>query len=146
VNRGLLFEESALIASILALDGGCRVSTKNGLCYYPAAAQLAGLLTCPQVEVLRGPQEHFMDASNPGCVVICDNTALPARIKKATAGFTYGNYNTLNLEGAVGGPINDKLMYRLLVNLRVYRRYGTTRATWKPCEPRSVCCAWLAFI
>lgn len=66
-----------------------------------------------QVELLRGPQGTLFGRNTPAGIVKFD-TAKPTDEFEASMRFNYGNFNTVNSEFAVGGPlIEDVLNYRL---------------------------------
>jgi len=108
---------------------------QNGSVITRPAAQLAGFYDLSQVEVLRGPQGTLYGRGATAGVVNMVTTRPTAELEGYSR-FTYGNYNTLNLEGAVGGPINDKLMYRFAGEFESRDGYGTNRATGNPVDDR----------
>ncbi|TNE57513.1 MAG: TonB-dependent receptor [Alphaproteobacteria bacterium] len=59
-----------------------------------------------QVEVLRGPQGTLFGRNTPAGIVKF-TTVKPSAEKSGYLTGVYGEYNTLNLEGAVGGALND---------------------------------------
>lgn len=72
----------------------------------------AGLLDAKQVEVLRGPQGTGMGANGmAGLINIQVNE--PTDTLEGYLDLTAAQYNTPNVAGAIGGPINDKVSYRL---------------------------------
>lgn len=72
----------------------------------------AGLLDAKQVEVLRGPQGTGMGANGmAGLINIQANE--PTDTLEGYLDLTAAQYNTQNVAGAIGGPINDKVSYRL---------------------------------
>lgn len=64
------------------------------------------------VEVLRGPQGTLFGRNTPGGIIKFDSVK-PSQDFSAYVRGSYGTYNTVDLEGAVGGPLNDKLSVRL---------------------------------
>lgn len=66
------------------------------------------------VEVLRGPQGTLFGRNTPGGIIKFDSVK-PSEDFDAYVRGSYGTYNTLDLEGAVGGALTDKLSARLSV-------------------------------
>ena len=64
------------------------------------------------VEVLRGPQGTLFGRNTPGGIIKFDSVK-PSQEFSAYVRGSYGTYNTIDLEGAVGGPLNDQLSVRL---------------------------------
>ena len=66
------------------------------------------------VEVLRGPQGTLFGRNTPGGIIKFDSVK-PSQAFDAYVRGSYGTFNTIDLEGAVGGPITDQLSARLSV-------------------------------
>ena len=64
------------------------------------------------VEVLKGPQGTLF-GRNTTAGAITYTTRKPTDTFEGYAEIGYGNYNTLSADGAIGGPITDKLEYRI---------------------------------
>ncbi|MEO0713418.1 MAG: TonB-dependent receptor [Pseudomonadota bacterium] len=64
------------------------------------------------IEVLRGPQGTLFGRNTPGGIIKFDSKK-PTDEFDAYARASYGNYNTVELEGAVGGRVDDALAVRL---------------------------------
>ncbi|MEO1304390.1 MAG: TonB-dependent receptor [Pseudomonadota bacterium] len=64
------------------------------------------------VEVLRGPQGTLFGRNTPGGIIKFDSVK-PSQEFDAYVRGSYGTYNTVDLEGAVGGALTDKLSVRL---------------------------------
>lgn len=65
-----------------------------------------------QVEVLRGPQGTLFGRNTPAGIVKFDSVE-PRSDADGYARFTYGRFNNLTAEAAVGGPIGDRVRVRL---------------------------------
>jgi len=66
-----------------------------------------------QIEVLRGPQGSLFGRNTTAGIIKFD-TIRPSQTFDARLQGSWGTYNTVNLEGGVGGPlIQDKLAFRL---------------------------------
>lgn len=63
------------------------------------------------IEVLRGPQGTLFGRNTPGGIIKFDSRR-PTDEFDAYARVAYGTYNLVDLEGAVGGPINDAVAVR----------------------------------
>ncbi|AEY01911.1 TonB-dependent receptor [Oceanimonas sp. GK1] len=77
-----------------------------------AMAGGATLLDARQVEVLRGPQGSLYGA-NALAGLINIRASEPTKTTEGNAELTLGQYNTRNLSAAVGGPLTNKVGYRL---------------------------------
>jgi iron complex outermembrane receptor protein len=108
---------------------------QNGAVITRPAAQLAGFYDLSQVEVLRGPQGTLYGRGATAGVVNMVTTR-PSADFEGYGRVTYGNYDALSFEGAVGGPINDKLMFRLAGEYESRDGYGVNRATGNPVDDR----------
>ena len=65
-----------------------------------------------QIEVLRGPQGSLFGRNTTAGIIKFD-TVKPSDVFSARADASYGTYNTVTFDGGVGGPINDKLSFRI---------------------------------
>jgi len=65
-----------------------------------------------QVEVLRGPQGTLFGRNTPAGIIKFDSVK-PGDEFDAYVKTSYGNFDTVQLEGAVGGPITDSVSIRL---------------------------------
>jgi iron complex outermembrane receptor protein len=71
------------------------------------------LFDIEQVEVLKGPQGTLFGRNTPAGVLKFDS-AKPTQTFQGYASASYATFSTINLEGAVGGPIiADQLAFRL---------------------------------
>ena len=88
-------------------------------------AQLAGFYDIQRIEVLRGPQGTLFGRNTTGGAInIITNR--PTQTFTGDASIDYGEYNTVNANAGVGGPIiADKLAFR--VSGQYIRDDGTTR-------------------
>lgn len=76
-----------------------------------AEAQLTSLFDLERVEVLRGPQGSLYGRNAVGGSINLV-TAKPTQETEGYGRVTIGNYNTLNVEGAVSGAITDRILAR----------------------------------
>ncbi|WP_313273504.1 TonB-dependent receptor plug domain-containing protein, partial [Stenotrophomonas sp.] len=65
-----------------------------------------------QVEVLRGPQGSLFGRNTTAGIVKFD-TAKPGQDPSGRVNISYGSYNTVAIDGGMGGAINDVLSYRV---------------------------------
>lgn len=65
-----------------------------------------------RVEVLRGPQGTLFGRNTPAGIVKLDSVK-PGEEFEAYGNLSYGRFNTVNWEGAVGGPVADGVAIRL---------------------------------
>ncbi len=75
-------------------------------------AQLASFYDLNQVEVLRGPQGTLYGRNTTGGAINV-TTQKPSDTFGADASLEYGRFNSVNVQGGVGGPIADGLSFRL---------------------------------
>jgi iron complex outermembrane receptor protein len=76
-------------------------------------AQMGQFFDLERIEVLRGPQGTLYGRNTTGGAINVI-TRKPTQSFSADASVEYGNYNTFNAEGGVGGPlIKDVLAFRL---------------------------------
>ncbi|MEE4296732.1 MAG: TonB-dependent receptor [Wenzhouxiangella sp.] len=64
-----------------------------------------------RIEMLRGPQGTTFGRNTPAGVLIFESRK-PSQTAEAYAQLAYGEYNTVNFEGAYGGPINTNWSFR----------------------------------
>lgn len=65
-----------------------------------------------QVEVLRGPQGSLFGRNTTAGIVKFDSIK-PSQDYSGRLSASYGTYNTVSLDGGIGGPINDVLSFRV---------------------------------
>ncbi|HSI18343.1 MAG TPA: TonB-dependent receptor [Sphingomonas sp.] len=76
-------------------------------------AQLAAFYDLDQVEILRGPQGTLYGRNTTGGAINL-TTRKPSNTFEADASAEYGRFNSVDLQGGVGGPIVDgKLAFRI---------------------------------
>ncbi len=108
---------------------------QDGIMMNSPAAQLFGLFDVESVAILRGP---VVGGRNASAGQIRINTFKPNGEWTSDGSFTYGNYNLLEFDGALGFPIlpdffNDTLSARLAVTTSFRDGYtNNTCANWDP--------------
>jgi iron complex outermembrane receptor protein len=65
-----------------------------------------------RVEVLRGPQGTLFGRNTPAGIVKFDS-ARPSDVAGGYGKISYGRFNAINAQGAVGGPLGDKVSVRI---------------------------------
>lgn len=73
---------------------------------------LALMFDVDQVEVLRGPQGSLFGRNTTAGIVKFDSIK-PSQDYSGRLSASYGSYNTVSLDGGVGGPVNDVLSFRV---------------------------------
>ena len=102
--------------------------SSDGVFYSRSAAALAGMFDIERIEVLRGPQGTLYGRNaTTGSVNII--TKKPTRDFEGNVAATIGNYNTLDLEAAAGGPISDTLSARFSFKRQRHTGYGRNLVT-----------------
>ena len=100
------------------------------------AQQLSGFFDLEQIEVLRGPQSILYGrGATAGAINLV--TAKPTDELAGYARFTYGNYDSKILEGAIGGPIaGDALLARVAGRYEKRDGYGRNLFTGAQVDDR----------
>ncbi|MET3827003.1 MULTISPECIES: TonB-dependent receptor [Sphingomonas] len=92
------------------------------------AAQIGNFYDVSRVEVLRGPQGTLYGRNATGGAVNI-YTNRPTNSWSGYGQVSYGNYNDLIAEGAVGGPVTDTLGIRMAVFSQTRDGYGKNIVT-----------------
>ncbi len=79
------------------------------------ASQTFQIFDLKRVEVLKGPQGTLYGMNTSGGAINFI-TNKPTDVTTGNLHFGYGNFNTFNIEGAVGGPIADGLDGRIAID------------------------------
>lgn len=119
----------------LGADGAVAFLQDGALISRPAA-QLAGFYDLAQIEVLRGPQGTIYGRSaTAGAINLI--TKKPGKELEGYARATYGNYNAMTFEGAVGGPIaGEKFGARIAGKYEKRDGYGKNLFTGSDIDDR----------
>lgn len=91
-------------------------------------AQMGQFFDLERVEVLRGPQGTLYGRNTTGGAINLISRK-PSDAFEAMASMEYGSYNSLALEGAVGGPITPELAYRASATYLTNDGYALNRLT-----------------
>lgn len=100
--------------NFVLLNDGVRDERHN----LSSSAPSTNLANIERIEVLKGPASVLLGHSALGGVINLVHKK-PSNIQTGEFKVSYGSYNTVNMQGGIGGPISDKLTYRA--------DFGTTR-------------------
>ena len=98
---------------------------QNGVNINSPAIQLGQLFDTEEILVLRGPQGS-VNGRNATAGAIHINSVLPDGERDVWGSITYGNYNNVNLEGAIALPLVEDLLSTRLAFTANWRD-GTTK-------------------
>ncbi len=126
VNRA--FIRGIGLTSIDLGGDGAVAFLQNGAQIARPAEQLSGFFDLDRVEVLRGPQGTLYGRSATAGVINLVTKA-PTDSWEGYADLTYGNYASKIFEGAVGGPIDEMLSFRVAAKIEKHSGYGTNLFT-----------------
>jgi iron complex outermembrane receptor protein len=133
VNRA--FIRGVGMTSIDLGADGAVAFLQNGAQIARPAEQLTGFYDLEQVEVLRGPQgTTYGRGATAGVVNLV--TKKPTDKLEGYADLTYGNYSSKIVEGAIGGPLSDRVSVRLAGKWEKHDGYGTNLFTGNPVDDR----------
>ncbi len=106
---------------------------QNGININSPAIQLGQLFDVEEILVLRGPQGS-VNGRNATAGAIHINSVLPDGERDVWGSVTYGNYNAVNLEGAIALPIVEDLLSARVAFTANWREGTTTNncADWDP--------------
>lgn len=101
---------------------------QDGVFYSRSAAALASFYDIARVEVLRGPQGTLYGRNaTGGSVNIITNR--PTRDVEAGVSLTVGNYETINAEAFVSGPLSSMVSVRISGQVQHHDGYGENIVT-----------------
>lgn len=103
---------------------------EDGAVISQPGAQLFSFFDLERVEVLRGPQGTLYGRNATGGTI----NLITAKPTKELSGFLraqYGNYNAIETEGAISGPLSDTISARLAFFLSNRDGYGENIVTGK---------------
>ncbi|MCH7869711.1 MAG: TonB-dependent receptor plug domain-containing protein [Myxococcales bacterium] len=106
---------------------------QDGININAPAIQLGQLFDVSSIDVLRGPQGS-VNGRNATAGAIMINSTLPDGETETSASFTYGNFNNINVEGAISLPIIEDLLSVRVAATANFREGLTTNhcANWDP--------------
>jgi iron complex outermembrane receptor protein len=133
VNRA--FIRGIGLTSIDLGGDGAVAFLQNGAQIARPAQQLSGFFDLDRVEVLRGPQGTLYGRSATAGVINLVTKA-PTDTWQGYANLTYGNYAAKIFDGAIGGPIDDTLSFRVAAKIEKHGGYGTNLFTGTPIDDR----------
>jgi iron complex outermembrane recepter protein len=91
-------------------------------------AQVAGMFDVASVQVLKGPQGTLYGRNSTGGAVVV-TSALPTFETDGYLRAGYGNYNAVDLQMAVGGPVSDTFAVRFAGHYQRHDGYGKNIVT-----------------
>jgi outer membrane receptor protein involved in Fe transport len=109
---------------------------QDGININSPAIQLGQLFDIEEIAVLRGPQGS-MNGRNATAGAIMINSVLPNGEFDVSGSFSYGNYNNLQAEGAIGFPIIEDLLSGRVAFTANFRD-GTTKNNCSNWDPESI--------
>ena len=101
---------------------------QDGIYFGRPTAQLGGMFDLERVEVLKGPQGTLYGRNATGGAISVISRG-PTAQASGYADVSYGNYNTVDFEGAIGGPIADNVAGRIAMQTKFHDGYGTNITT-----------------
>lgn len=116
-----------LNTSVAGAESGVAFHVDGAVISRPEA-QLSSIFDLERVEALRGPQGTLYGRNAVGGAINVI-TAKPTRDPSGYLDITYGNYERLDVGGAVSGPLTDTLFARLAVRSEDMGGYGENVAT-----------------
>jgi iron complex outermembrane recepter protein len=109
---------------------------QDGIYIGRPTAQLGGMFDLERVEVLKGPQGTLYGRNATGGAISVISRA-PTEQASGYADLSYGNYNTIELDGAIGGPIAENLAGRIAMRTKFHDGYGTNITTGSDIDNQS---------
>jgi outer membrane receptor protein involved in Fe transport len=109
---------------------------QDGVAINSPALQLGQLFDTEELTVLRGPQGS-LNGRNATAGAIMIDSVLPDGSFNTSSSFTYGNYNAIQAEGAIGFPIVEELLSGRAAFTANFRD-GTTKNNCADWDPESI--------
>ena len=119
----------------LGADGAVAFLQNEAVIARPAE-QLSGFYDLERVEVLRGPQGTIYGRGATAGVVNLV-TRKPTDKLDGYLNLTFGNYSAKTYEGAIGGPLSDRVSVRVAGKAEQRDGYGTNLFTGNPVDDRN---------
>ena len=101
---------------------------QDGIYIGRPTAQLGGIFDLERVEVLKGPQGTLYGRNATGGAISVISRG-PTPEVNGYADLSYGNYNTVDFDGAIGGPIAENVSGRIAIQTKFHDGYGTNITT-----------------
>ncbi|MEI8298069.1 MAG: TonB-dependent receptor [Pseudomonadota bacterium] len=134
VNRAFI-RGVGLTSIDLGADGAVAFLQNEAQIARPAE-QLTGFFDLDRIEVLRGPQgTTYGRGATAGVVNLV--TKKPSDKLEGYADFTLGDYSSKIFEGAIGGPLSDRVSARVAGKSEKRDGYGTNLYTGNPVDDRN---------
>ncbi len=113
---------------------------QDGVYIARPTAQMGGLFDLERVEVLKGPQGALYGRNATGGAIIVISRQ-PTNMLSGYAHVSYGNYNTVDTDGAIGGLLSDTLAGRLAFQTANDDGYGRNITTGSPIDDENAASA-----
>ncbi|MEC4590176.1 TonB-dependent receptor [Nitrospirillum amazonense] len=140
VTPGLLVSSFNYSSPTIAIRGASNTFTQIGV-NRPVAvvlddvfitrssAAMFDLFDLDSVQVLRGPQGTLFGRNVTGGAILLNTRKPSFTTPEGSVSVGYGNYNAVDLNALVSGPVSDDVAAKLVVSRRSHDGYGEDRLT-----------------